>query len=356
MSMRIAQAGGVNSIENFARSWQRAAGFWEITPHRQSFVVSEEADSGSRASPRGAGDDDDYGIDDDADRRGPPLRRQFRGHAGPDQAVDDDAPDLDGLDPAAAESQGLLAAAPHLASQFGSAYGTSYGSLASRVNDASLRHAGRLFRDQQTAGAPDADGDRPPLLVKQVERDDGKVVNVVVGQSTLPQTVFNAVNILIGVGLLSLPLGVLYAGWLVGMLFLFFSALVTRYTARILARCLDVDQTLITFADIAYVSFGSRARIATSVLFSVELIAACVALVVLFADSLDALIPGWGITAWKVLCGVLLVPLSFMPLRVLSFSSILGIVCCFGSALGPPNPSSPPTPWLTERSCGHRLL
>lgn len=225
----------------------------------------------------------------------------------------------------------IVAHAPYLASTFASSYAGTYGSLTSRVNESSMRHAGELFRQQQVAGAQEPDKEREPLLVKRVEREDGKVVNVVVGQSTLPQTIFNSVNVLIGVGLLSLPLGIKYAGWLIGMVFLFLSAIVTSYTAGLLAKCLDVDNSLITFADLAFVSFGARARVATSILFTLELVAACVALMVLFADSLDALIPGLGIVEWKLLCGIVLIPLSFVPLRMLSISSVVGILSCFGS-------------------------
>ncbi|KAA8643158.1 putative transporter [Aspergillus tanneri] len=38
-SVRFRQVGGVNSIDNFARSWQRAAGFPEILPRRSSYVA-----------------------------------------------------------------------------------------------------------------------------------------------------------------------------------------------------------------------------------------------------------------------------------------------------------------------------
>jgi vesicular inhibitory amino acid transporter len=195
-----------------------------------------------------------------------------------------------------------------------------------------MRHAARLFTEQQVKGVTDPDRGREPLLVKQVE-EEGKTYNVVVGQSTLPQTVFNSVNVLVGVGLLSLPLGFRYSGWIVGSLFFIFSVVTTQYTAKLLAKCLDVDSTLITFADLAYVSFGHSARIATSIVFSLELIGANVALIILFGDSLDALIPGWGITitGWKVVCCIILMPLAFLPLRLLSFTSILGILCCLGS-------------------------
>jgi vesicular inhibitory amino acid transporter len=103
------------------------------------------------------------------------------------------------------------------------------------------------------------------------------------------------------------------------------------------------------------VSFGPRARIATSILFCVELIAACVALVILFADSLNALVPGYSLEAWKLICGVLLIPLSFLPLRYLGFTSILGILCCLliffsifiGGLLKPDAPGSLLSPMIT---------
>ena len=180
------------------------------------------------------------------------------------------------------------------------------------------------------------DGELPPILVKEVE-EDGKIILTVEGQSTLPQTIFNSINVLIGVGLLSLPMGIKYAGWICGMIILFLCAAVTSWTARLLARCMDLDPIVITFSDLAFISFGHRARLATSILFTMELLAACVALIVLFADSLDLLFPGLlSVTEWKVLCSIIMIPLNFLPLRFLSFTSIIGILCCFGSRLWPP--------------------
>ena len=196
-----------------------------------------------------------------------------------------------------------------------------------------MRHAARLFKQQQVKGATGPDKEREPLMVKKIQEDDGKVVHVVIGRSTLPQTIFNSVNVLVGVGLLALPLALQYSGWLLGISFLAFAGIATCYTAKLLAKCADVDTSLITFADLAYVSFGTSARIVTSILFVLELLGACIALVVLFADSLDALIPGWGVVQWKIFCGIILIPLSFVPLRLLSFTSILGILCCFGIVL-----------------------
>ena len=235
--------------------------------------------------------------------------------------------------PSRTQSESILHIDPQLASPFGASYGTTWGSLSSRVNESSMQNAGRLFRQQQMKDPSQPNKEREPLLVTQVQDDDGKMINVIVGQSTLPQTVFNSVNVLIGVALLALPLAMRYAGWIPGLLFIAFSAASTSYTAKILAECADVDNSLITFADIAYVSFGPVARILTSILFTLELLGACLALVVLFADSLDALIPGWGLTTWKVVCGIVLLPLNFVPLRLLSFTSILGILACLSIVL-----------------------
>lgn len=127
-------------------------------------------------------------------------------------------------------------------------------------------------------------------------------------------------------------MGIKYAGWLCGMVALFLCAAVTGWTAKLLAKCMDLDPSLITFSDLAYISFGRNARIATSVLFTLELLAACVALIVLFADSLDLLFPGFlSVTGWKIFCSIILMPLNFLPLRLLSFTSVIGIFSCFTS-------------------------
>ncbi|CAK7271158.1 hypothetical protein SEPCBS57363_004474 [Sporothrix epigloea] len=212
----------------------------------------------------------------------------------------------------------------------------SYGAMAGRVGvggqAATMAPASALWQQEQESGAIDgivSDSERPPILVKEVE-EDGKIILTVEGQSTLPQTIFNSINVLIGVGLLSLPMGIKYAGWICGMIILFLAAAVTAYTARLLAKCMELDPAVITFSDLAFISFGPRARLVTSLFFTVELLAACVALIVLFADSLDLLFPGMlSLVEWKVLCCIIMIPLNFLPMRLLSVTSIIGIVSCF---------------------------
>lgn len=254
----IGEFGGVNSINNFARSWQRAAVFHEAAPQRPSFILASDSEeqrfSRSEVEPR-------------TGTHASLLQQHFL-HRGSDEAIQDGAdaetsvvsPLLQGHDEARKSLRG---------SDFGSiggsprgrdslfplpgSYGTSYGTIRSTVNESSMVHAGLLWRQEQEAGDKLPDGERPPLLVKEVEQD-GKIVLVIDGQSTLPQTVFNSTNVLIGIGILSLPLGMKYAGWLCGTIFLAVAALVTSYTAKLLAKCMDVDASLITFADLAFIS------------------------------------------------------------------------------------------------------
>jgi len=291
----IRHAGGVNSLDNFARSWTRAATFFEVAGQQKHQYAYAE-------------DEDAFATDDEDDLE-----------AGPSSHLPSDT-----------------------------LFGRSYGSIATirtarrdsfnvpNVDSAAAvallnTHEGNMVPDELISSEV-KDSETEPLLVRKVAVDDGKVVNLIVGQSTLPQTVFNSVNVLIGIGLLSLPLGLKYSGWVMGLIFLSFSAVITNYTAKLLAKCMDrpSDQPLVTYADIAYAAYGNKIRYVVSVLFSMELIGACVALVVLFADTLAELFPGTSKTELKIMCGIILLPLSFVPLRVLSLTSILGIASCFG--------------------------
>jgi vesicular inhibitory amino acid transporter len=341
MSMRISsirQVGGVNSIDNFARSLQRAAGFRDVGAARRGSFVLADDDTGEENESEGA---------QAPGRHASLLRQQIEaaGRQGSfDNAIDEEpqeGPKGDSLTRAATRPtdgqkpsdfiNDRLSASPYLASSLGQGYGTSFGTISSQPTDAARHRASILVQARQEAAALlEPDKEREPLLTRKVTLQDGTHTTVIVGQSTVPQTVFNSVNTLIGVGLLSLPLGIRYAGWVIGMIFLFLAAVVTQYTAKLLAYCLDVDRSLVNYSDVAFISFGNRARTVIQALFSVELTAANVALVVLFADSLNALIPGLQIWEWKVICGIILIPLNFVPLRQLAVTSVLGILCCVG--------------------------
>ena len=296
----------MNSLSAFARSVRRAAAFKEVQPVLQTVAHGEDEyeaaerhehhqNEQSRQSGTGVGEQHDTQssgqMHDDGNGQQPDEESALLGD-GKDQKNDN------GLTPLGWKLQ------KH-------AYG--------RVE--------QMSQQREESRSKTKDEDKEPLLIKKFQRNDGTEAEVIIGQSTLPQTIFNSSNVLIGVGMLSLPLGIRYAGWIIGLGCLIASAFVTKYTASLLAKCLDVDSSLANFADIAYIAFGEKGRIATSVVFTLELTAACISLVILFTDSLKSLIDGPSDMQWKILCGCILAPLNFLPMRWLSFTSFLGIFC-----------------------------
>ncbi|KAG7694089.1 hypothetical protein KL915_003760 [Ogataea haglerorum] len=165
------------------------------------------------------------------------------------------------------------------------------------------------------------------LTFRQVEDRDGKMVTMIAPRSTVPQTIFNSINVLIGIGLLALSKAMTYSGWYCGIALLVFSASITYWTATLLSKCMDTDPTLCTYADLGYKAFGAKGRLFVSVLFSIELLGVGVSLIVLFADSLNALFPHISVVQFKIMAFCVLTPFSFLSLRVLSGISLLGITC-----------------------------
>lgn len=164
--------------------------------------------------------------------------------------------------------------------------------------------------------------------LRKVEDKDGNVVTVVAGQSTAPQTVFNSVNVLIGVGLLALPVGLLKAGWVLGVPILLICCLATCWTASLLSRALDTDSTLMTYADLGHAAYGSMAKLIISLIFFTDLLGLGVSLILLFSDSLYSLVGDevWTKTRFKIVAFFVLTPFTFMPLPILSIFSLLGIM------------------------------
>lgn len=363
----MADLGGVNSFRSFARSWQRAAAFTEVIPRRPSFVYADEPAVDDPST-----DDLQYGRSHVDQSQGPPatsLLRQHleatpldaqhgtstggrsgeepsasfssaRGATGEDfreresKALDAEMAHGALLGSSPSSRSSIFANPPHLATpsiigSYGSYRSSQYGTMpreSLRPRRPSVGQAGWEEDDEDTAH-----GEHEPILVKEVKQGD-RVVLTVEGQSTLPQSVFNSINAIIGVGILSLPLAFKMTGWMIGLLLLTVMATVTGYTGKLLARCMDHDPSLITYSDLAFVSFGTHARIVVSTLFSLELVAACVALFILFADSLDLLLPGVAtVDIWKAVCAVIILMLNMLPLRFLSYTSVIGIFSTFCS-------------------------
>ncbi|MCO5566231.1 hypothetical protein L7F22_019907 [Adiantum nelumboides] len=191
--------------------------------------------------------------------------------------------------------------------------------------------------------------ERPPFLKTPswfrnsgVSATSGKYRMQGYGTSTFWQSWFNTVNALIGIGILALPLAISYAGMIPGIILFILSGLVTNYTGKVLAHIMSTEPSLRTYADIGNFAFGSRARILVSFFFCLELWAVSTALVILFGDSLHALILStskeghpskfiselatWSPAAYKAIGVLIVLPTMFLPLRFLSPISVVGIV------------------------------
>lgn len=176
-------------------------------------------------------------------------------------------------------------------------------------------------------------GDNESVTIRKVEGKDGEIVTVLAGKSTGPQTIFNSVNILIGIGLLALPLGLKHAGWVPGLILLTLLAFATFCSAELLSRCLDTDPTLMSYADLGYAAFGSRGRALISCLFTLDLLGSGVSLLILFGDSLNALVPRYSSNFFKLVGFLAVTPGVFIPLSILSAISLLGITSTIGTVV-----------------------
>lgn len=152
-------------------------------------------------------------------------------------------------------------------------------------------------------------------------------------KSTFWQSWFNAVNALIGVGILSMPFVFAQCGWLGGCVLLVLCALLTNWSGKLLTQIMVRDPSLQTYADIGTYAFGPGARVWVGLLLSLEMFLVAVALIILFSDSMAALVFGQGqepspswLLLFKVLGFAVSVPTLFLPLSFLSPVSLMGLV------------------------------
>jgi len=163
----------------------------------------------------------------------------------------------------------------------------------------------------------DGENDEHTLLIPKPEDLEKK--------STFTQSCFNSVNVLMGIGLISFPFAFYLTGWVLGVLLLVFFALLTMHTAKILGKCMAINN-LTNYSEIGYAAFGKKGYIFISLFFSFELFACSVSLIILIADSLVALFPELNGTYIKILSFFLITPLTYPKhLGALAWGSLIGI-------------------------------
>lgn len=185
----------------------------------------------------------------------------------------------------------------------------------------SLNVARRLSRSWTGDSRSDPGGLRDSLL----ERGDTDIVEE--NKSTLAQATFNGVNVLAGVGVLSLPFAFRQTGWALGLGFLMYLCAVTNYTGKLIGRCMSKNGQIRTYGDIGYAAFGRAGRRFITVIFCLELLAALSMFVTLMGDNLHKLIGTGNKDLLYTICAVIVLPTCWTSrLDLLSHLSILGIL------------------------------
>ncbi|KAF8663160.1 hypothetical protein HU200_055761 [Digitaria exilis] len=141
------------------------------------------------------------------------------------------------------------------------------------------------------------------------------------GDASFVQTCLNGLNALSG-GWVSLALLAAVAG-------------VCWYTGILLKRCMSVDPTVRTFADIGDRAFGRRGRVIVAGFFHAELFLIAIGFLIVDGDNLDKLFPGVHVSVGHVtLAGkklfVVLVALAVTPTTWLRSLGLLAYVSATG--------------------------
>ncbi|XP_059670339.1 amino acid transporter AVT1J-like isoform X1 [Cornus florida] len=179
-------------------------------------------------------------------------------------------------------------------------------------------------------------GNQHQLNEEEAERGESVSEHQSAGTTSFSKTCFNGLNVMSGVGILSVPYALSSGGWL-SLILLFVVAIAAFYTGLLIKRCMDMDPTIRTYPDIGDQAFGSTGRLLVSIFMNTELYLVATGFLILEGDNLDNLLPHVGIKigglkisgkqSFMVIVGLITMPTVWLDnMSILSYVSATGVL------------------------------
>ncbi|KAJ8774992.1 hypothetical protein K2173_019996 [Erythroxylum novogranatense] len=183
-----------------------------------------------------------------------------------------------------------------------------------------------------------------PLIVEEKQHSLGSKVDDIEsnylpfspGTTSSFMTIFNGINALSGVGILSIPYALASGGWLSLIMFLFI-AIAAFYSGLLIKRCMDADSNIRTYQDIGAHAFGNVGRVLVLIFMNAELYLVITGFLIVEGDNLHNLFPHMevevagmrigGKQGFIILVAVVILPTVWVDnLSLLSYISASGVL------------------------------